>query len=356
MSDRAEEAGPRILVMGLGGIGGIVAGHLLEQGNDVVPVSTNKAIRDTIAKAGFWISGDGETRIVPGIAAGDPPMDGKGFDYVLLATQPPQVEIAAKTAMSALSENGVMVVLQNGLCEERIAKIVGKERVIGGIVAWGASMVGPGRYQRTSSGGFTLGRLDGEPDQRCEELAMLLECIGPVQLTKNLSGARWSKLAINCAISAIGTVGGDRLGNLLAHRFVRRLALEVMTEVVEVAKAEGVELVKVSGTLDLEKLALTEQERHSSGSPSLVKKHTMLLAVGARYRRLRSSMLSAIERGRRPAVDYLNGEVVTRGDKHGLKVPVNAVLQRTVHRIADNELRPGLDLLRRIYDETRAPN
>lgn len=356
MNERNEETGPRILVMGLGGIGGIVAGHLLEQGNDVVAVSTNKAIRDTIEKAGFWISGDGETRIVPGRAVAEPPLDGRGFDYVLLATQPPQVEVAARTAMPALADKGVMVVFQNGLCEERIVPFVGKERVVGGIIAWGASMVGPGRYQRTSSGGFTIGRLEGDPDERCEELAMLLECIGPVQLTKNLRGARWSKLAINCAISSIGTVGGDRLGNLLAHRFVRRLALEVMTEVVEVARAEKVELVKVSGTLDLESLALTESEKHSSGSPSLVKKHTMLLAVGARYRRLRSSMLSAIERGRRPAVDYLNGEVVTRADKHGLKVPVNAILQRTVHRIADAELRPGLDLLRRIYDETRAPN
>jgi 2-dehydropantoate 2-reductase len=55
-------------------------------------------------------------------------------------------------------------------------------------------------------------------------------------------------------------------------------------------------------------------------------------------------------------VDYLNGEIVSRADRHGMSVPVNAILQRTVHRIADGELRPGLDLLRRIYDETRAPN
>jgi 2-dehydropantoate 2-reductase len=67
-------------------------------------------------------------------------------------------------------------------------------------------------------------------------------------------------------------------------------------------------------------------------------------------------MLSAIERGRRPAVDHLNGEIVTRGDRHNILVPVNATIQRTIHRIADGELRPGLELLRRIYDDTRAPN
>lgn len=351
-----EREGPRVLVMGLGGIGGIVAANLIEQHVDLVAVSTNHAIRETIERAGFWISGDGDTRIVSGRAVAEPPLDGRGFDYVLLATQPPQVEVAAKTAMPALSEHGVMVCFQNGLCEERIAKIIGRDRVVGAIVAWGASMIGPGRYQKTSEGGFTIGRLDGAPDERVEELATMLECVGPVQTTENLRGARWSKLAINCAISSLGAIGGDRLGNLLTQRFVRRLALEIMTEAVEVARAEGVKLVKIAGTLDLDRLALTPQERSSSGSASLVKKHTLLLAVGARYRRLRSSMLSAIERGRRPSVDFLNGEVVSLADKHGIAVPVNALVQRTVHRISSGELRPSLDLVRRIYDDTRQPN
>ncbi len=141
-----EEKSPRVLVMGLGGIGGLVAANLLEQRVDVTAVSTNVGIRETIEKAGYWISGDGEARIVPGIAVSEPPIDDRGFDYVLLATQPPQVEVAARTALGALAEGGVMVCFQNGLVEERIAKIVGRDRVIGAIVAWGASMIGPGRY------------------------------------------------------------------------------------------------------------------------------------------------------------------------------------------------------------------
>ena len=154
----------------------------------------------------------------------------------------------------------------------------------------------------------------------------------------------------------LGTIGGDRLGVLMRQRHVRRLALEVMTEVVQVALAEGVKLEKVSGTLDLEWIALTEAERVAAGSPGLLAKHTLLLAVGARYRRMRSSMLSAIERGRKPSVDFLNGEVVSLADKHGIRVPVNSLIQRTIHRIAAGELRPSLDLVRRIYDETRAAN
>src|SRR5262249_42531744 len=146
-------------------------------------------------------------------------------------------------------------------------------------------------------------------ESRIEELARILECIGPTSTTTNLAGARWSKLAINCAISSLGTIGGDRLGVLMRHRFVRRLALEIMTETVQVARGLGVRLEKVSGTIDLDWIALTEADRMSSGSASLVAKHALLLAVGARYRRLRSSMLAAIERGRMPAIEFLNGEV-----------------------------------------------
>lgn len=346
---------PRVLVIGLGGIGGIISAHLAEQGHRVVGVSSNPAIRDAVAQDGLWVTGDGETRVVPAEVVPVAPAGG-GFDYVFLCTQPPQVEDAARGAVGSLSDAGVFVVFQNGLCEDRVADLSDPSRVVGAVVAWGASMLGPGRYQRTSAGGFTIGRLTGKTDSRDEVLATLLECIGPVQMTDNLRGARWSKLALNCAISTLGTVGGARLGGLLTHRFVRRLGLEIMTEAVDVARAEGVRLQKVAGTLDLETLALTEAEKRASGSAALVGKHAVLLAVGARYRRLRSSMLAAIERGRRPAVDFLNGEIVTRAERHGVDAPVNACACRTVHQIAAGERRPGMDLLRSVYDRTRPPN
>ena len=129
-------------------------------------------------------------------------------------------------------------------------------------------------------------------------------------------------------------IAGERLGPLVRHRRYRRLALELMTEAVQVARAEGVALEKVSGTLDLEWIALSDADRASSGSLSLGAKHALVLAVGLRYRRLRSSMLAAIERGRTPAIDFLNGEIVTRGKKHGIATPFNARVCETVWAIA----------------------
>lgn len=349
----AEQTAP-VLVVGCGGIGGIVAAGLVELGVPVTCVTGNDAITRALTERGARVRDlDGE-RVVRGLRAFTSLPAGEGpFAYVLLAVQPPQVEEAARAAAPALAADGRMVCLQNGLCEGRIAPIVGDDRVLGAVVGWGAAQVEPGFYERTAAGGFALGYLDGHLDAPLDRLARMLECIGPSDTTSNLRGSRWSKLAINCAISALGTIGGERIGPLLTHRVVRRLTLELMTETVLVARAEGVKLQKVSGTLDLDWIALTDAERTASGSPGLVAKHGVLLAVGARFRRMRSSMLAAIERGRPPAVDFLNGEVVERGKRHGIPTPVNAQAQAMIHRIARRELRSSLDSVRALYDATR---
>lgn len=352
MSDPISPATPRILVIGCGAIGGTITAHLTEVGAEVTGVTTNEQIAAAVREHGFRVEDDGERRVVPGrIEVGIPP--GSRYDLVLLAIQPPQLEEAARAALPHLAEDGVMVVFQNGLCEERLAGIAGRERVVGSIVTWGASMPEPGVYQRTAAGGFTMGRPGGPADDRCREIGALLEVVGPVQLTDNLTGARWSKLALNCAISSLGTIAGERVGPMVRVRRVRRLALEIFTEVVAVARAENVALEKVAGTLDLEWVALSEAERTKRGSAGLTAKHALLLAVGLRYRRMRSSMLQAIERGRTPAIDFLNGEISERGRIHGIPTPVNSIIVETIHAIARGEQVSSRKLIDEIYERTR---
>lgn len=352
MSSQAHK--PSLLVVGCGGIGGVVAATLAEQGHALTLVTRRASISEAIRLGGFDLRDELGHRQVRGEVSllEELPTSGS-FDYVLLAVPPTALVEVAKEAAPLLSERGSLVCFQNGLAEERIAKIVGEERVLGAVVAWGASSPEPGVFERTAAGGFTLGRLDGSLDGPLLELGRILEAVGPVELSRNLKGARWSKLALNCAVSSLGTIGGDRLGVLMRHRFVRRLALEVMSEAVEVAVAEGIRLEKVAGTLDLQWIALTEAERSGAGSPSMMAKHALLLAVGARYRRMRSSMLAAIDRGRVPPVDFLNGEVVERAHRLGLGAPLNERVQQMVHAIAGREARSGLTTLRQIYDETR---
>lgn len=102
---------------------------------DVTVVITNETIYAAGADGGLKLVGKGAPRHVPlsssfrvsfGVPNG---ADAQKFDDVLLATQSPQVEEAAQMAAPLLTEHGAMVCLQNGLCEDRVAKIVGADRV-----------------------------------------------------------------------------------------------------------------------------------------------------------------------------------------------------------------------------------
>ena len=345
---------PSLLVVGCGGIGGVLAATLAEQGHRLTVVTRRPAITEAIRLRGFELRDElGPRRIRGEVTLVESLPESGRFDFVLLAVPPASLGAAGAAAKGLLAEDGALVCFQNGLAEERLAPIVGTDRVLGAVVAWGASSPEPGVYERTSAGGFTLGRLDGVTCERLRRLARILEAVGPTEITQNLPGARWSKLALNCAVSSLGTIGGDTLGALLRHRFVRRLALEVMTEAVAVAQAEGVRLEKVGGTLDLQWIALTDAERHGASAPTMLAKHALMLAVGARYRRLRSSMLAAIEKGREPGVEFLNGEVVERAHRHGVRVPVNERVLATVQAIARREARSELATLKRVFEATR---
>ncbi len=352
----------RIAVIGCGGIGGTIAACLTRAGLDVTPVTGSAAVVTALARHGLRVRElDGATWTVqpanpPRVSAADADA-GAPFDVLVMATQNPALEGALRSAVPRLAEGGVVVCCENGLPEERAAAIVGARRVVGCVVGWGATAVEPGFYQRTSRGTLQLGRLSPEaPDPAAGDrisigsLAVLMGAASESRVVDDLPAVRWSKLAINCATSTIGACGGDALGTLLRHRFVRRLALEVFAEVADVAGAESVRVAPVAGTFAIEKIAISRAERlQRLGSPSLAYKHSLLLAVGMKYRRQRSSMLYALERGRPPEIDFLNGEVVRRGERLGVPTPVNAALVRAVRAIAAGRARSSLATLRAIH-------
>ena len=387
-----------VAVLGCGAIGGVLAACLTRAGLRVTPITGNPTIALALAQRGYRVRDlDGSTWSVmpsgtPLVSAADTgDATPAPFDLVILATQSTRLASALESVRPRLAPDAKVVVCQNGLPEDRAGQIVGAERVVGCVVSWGASMIEPGLYLRTSRGTCTLGRIDrtdrtGRPDpidrpvpihavasapdsdptapvpappaaeHDLTALAHLLECASPAHVATDFAGVRWSKLAINCCTTTIGAVGGAPLGPLLRHRFARRIALEVFAEVNAVARASGVTPAPVGGTLDIEKVSITDAERRLRlGSPSLFVKHSILLAVGFKYRRLRSSMLYALERGRPPEIDFLNGEVVRRGLALGVPTPVNQALVEAVRAIVAGQSKSSLSTLREVHRRIAGP-
>ena len=343
----------RVLLVGSGGVGSVVGALLTRAGCDLTVVTGNPEIRAAIDQHGLRVREiDGsEWSARPARPAVEQLSELHGaapYDLCLLATKTTSLDGVLPQVQPVLGAQGSVICMQNGLPEDRAAAILGAERVIGCVVSWGATLLGPGYSVRTSKGGFQLGRL--QPRRAADPaLALAAAVLGevlPTRIIDDLAGVRWCKLAINCATSTLGAAGGDTLGRLMRRRVVRHLALSLWGELCAVAQAAGVKLAPVMGGVDIRSLALTEADRRQRvGSLGLLAKHTLLWLMGLRYRRMRSSMAVAIERGRTPEIDYLNGEIVRRGAALGIGTPINAALVALIHDIVAKRQQPGLQTL-----------
>ena len=349
----------RIVIVGCGGVGGMLAAHLTRAGLDVTPVTGSAAITEALARDGYRVRelAGNEWRVRPARS----PVDALAgcqtaapFDLCIVATKATTLAVAVAAARPHLAPAAPVVCCQNGLPDDIAAEIVGRERVLGCVVLFGATMEAPGTYVQTAKGGLKIGKpFSQSPDPA--RLVGVFGAIAPAVVVPDLPAVRWTKLALNCASSTLGLIGGVRLGALLRRRFVRRLVLEIWTEVAEVATASGCSMVPIGGTFDIERMALSPRERSRSlVSPGLALKHAILLGVALKYRSMRSSMLVALERGRAPEIDFLNGEIVRRGAMLGVATPVNARLVKSVKRIFDGDEQPSMRLLRELYEDTRS--
>ncbi len=313
----------RIVVIGAGAVGGVIAAHLVEGGYDVELVCKYREVVESIENHGLRVEGIKGNLITYPTAVIDISQISDRPDVVLLATKAQDVENATLAVLPYLHDDTMVVSLQNGICEDKIAEIVGTERTIGCVVEWGSTLLGAGRMEVTSDGRFVVGELNKETTHRLFLLKSILEKTFPVDITNNIWGALYSKLIVNSCTTTLGALTGLTLGELLKMNVARKIFLRILTEAVNVARASGIRLEKIGGKINPYELALIDDEPNRRFSLSLLKKHLIVGLVGFKYRKLKSSSLQSLERGRKTEVDYLNGYIVRRANEYNVAVPTN---------------------------------
>src|SRR2546422_128797 len=131
--------------------------------------------------------------------------------------------------------------------------------------------------------------------------------------------ARWSKLAMNCAMSTLGAITGFSLGELAARRYVRTLALGIVAEVVDAARARGVTLEAVAGVRPDWLVRLPVPLAHAA----------VWLAARRRPEQ-KSGMIARLRQGRPAGIEDLNALI---------DAPLNNTLVRQVREIERGERR-----------------
>lgn len=326
----------RILIMGAGAIGGNVGAPLTKAGYDVTLIDQWPAHVDAMKRSGLRVSGTTGDYTVPvkALHLHEAQAIAEPFDAVFLAVKGYDTEWATMFAIRFLGPDGVVVDFQNGINDERVAAVAGRERTLGCVITIGAGLYEPGHVVRTDTGGgFKIGELDGRDTERARRLVEAVEHAAPTKLTTNLFGERWSKMAVNCMVNPLAGLSGLGTAEVRADPTARRIAIQVGAEVIRVGRAAGHEVEPLMG-IEAQRLVDAAEGR------GLAEVERDMAAAAAASRGGRPSLLQDVMRGRRTEIDELNGFVVAEGKRLGVPTPFNEAVVREVHRHGVGQLKP----------------
>jgi len=305
----------KIVIIGAGAMGGLFAFLLSAAKETVAVVDVWGEHIETIAKKGLSLEGDAETLVEHPVALTS--VDGLSpADLILIFVKSAMTREAAQSALQILGPSSRVLTLQNGLGNaEIIAEVVGKERVMAGTTAQGATLLGPGRIRNGGRGDTHIGCLAGAADEFCRETARVFSRAGiPTVAEDEVQPLIWGKLVVNVGINALTALLKLRNGQLADFYETR--------ELVEMAVAEAVQVAAASGVILPYENAVSK-----------------VMATAKATSANRSSMLQDILNGRKTEIDAINGALVREGERYGVATPVNRTLTLLVRSL---EKRAGI--------------
>jgi len=346
--------GKRIAYVGVGAVGGYVAGHLTRAGHDVTLIDPWPEHVEHMRRHGIELTGltAAERHTVPvnalHITDVQRLVKEKQMDIAFLSVKSYDTEWAVQLIRPYLAPDGFVVSLQNCINEERIAQHVGWGRTVGCIASLIAvELYAPGRIKRTVPLGgdrhtvFRVGEPHGRVTRRVEEVAEMLRAVDSAKVTTNLWGERWSKLVINSMRNGLSAATGLFGNQRDTQEGPRWVSIRLGSEAVKVGQALGFQLEKMLG-MEPEVLA-----RAGEGHKDALTEITNVLMDGAKRRAddQRPSMAQDISKGRRTETDFINGYVAARGAEIGVPAPTHARMNEAVRRVERGELRPTPELI-----------
>lgn len=178
-----------------------------------------------------------------------------------------------------------LLTLQNGLGNEEIlADAFGSENTLGGVAFLCANRGEPGTVLHLGEGRIRLGEFSGGLSGRAEQLAELFSTAGaPCQAVADLTRARWEKLVWNIPFNGLCALTGKDVTELLAHGPSRKLAEEIMVEVIEAANLQSLQQPIDAPVFSGRMLEMTEQMDHYRPSMMLDRQEGRPLELEAIY-------------------------------------------------------------------------
>jgi 2-dehydropantoate 2-reductase len=288
----------KILVMGSGGVGGYFGAKLALSGEAVTFVARGAHL-DAIRAQGLRITSASEGDfVVPAPATDDPGRVGVA-ELILVCVKSFDTEAAAQALRPAVGGGTAVLSLQNGVDnEEAIDRILGADRVLGGVAYVFASIESPGIVTHRLGGRIVFGELDGSDSPRARRIRETFDRAGiPVELSLRIRQVLWEKYLFIVAQSGLTALTRCPIGVVRSVPETRKLYRLLLEEAAAVAGAAGIGL--------------------SPEAPEAVMRATDALPPT-----VASSLSHDLTHGKRLELEALQGYLVRLGERLGVPTPV----------------------------------
>jgi 2-dehydropantoate 2-reductase len=344
--------GRKIAVLGAGAIGSSVSADLTKAGYDITVIDQWPAQVESLKATGLHIQmADGDVKVpIRACHLCDLASANLEFDIVFLAVKSYDHRWMAEFIKPYLKSDGVLVGVMNGMNDDSIASIVGRNRTVGCCIELSAEIFTPGLVQRnTTHQGtwFAVGELDGLYTPRVKEIQSILSHVARCDVTGNIHGAKWTKLIANTMTMGPHGLLGLRNGEAAVLPGMADIAASIGRESLAVGTALGYRIEPIFG--------LRADEFAGSGDENLATTRNALMRhVGSRSR---TAPIHDHIKGRKSEMEFITGLVTKKGKELGIPTPCNDAVVEIDRQINKGEIRmdrSNFDLLKtRVAAATR---
>ncbi len=325
----------RTAILGAGALGIIIGALMTKNGKQVDLIDSYKENVDALNADGATVTGYLSLR--QAVTALTPEQMTGTYDLVFVLTKQTANEVALTKLLPFLHKDSIVCTLQNGVPEESVAALVGRERTIGGAVGFGATWLRPGVSELTSTMeavekyAFEIGEIDGALRPRLEKVKEVLAAAGGTTILTNLMGIRYTKLLMNATFSGMSAALNGTFSEVLANPTAMVCVAHIADEVIKVCRGLGYSMVEMQGA-DFGFLEL-------GSKADIPAKMDFYKKVWGRHNN-KASMLQDLEKGQKTEIDHINGVVCRGGRKCGIPTPFN---DKVVELVKEAEARKGVN-------------
>lgn len=298
----------KIVIVGTGAMGSVYAALLADSGNEVWAIDLWQEHLDAINDHGLQVSGASGERTVRNIQVSTHAADAGPCDLVVIATKASAVGAAARALTSNLTDETLVLTIQNGLgAGERISKNLDSANILLGVAGgFGAFVPEPGHVHHNGMELIRLGEMHGGLSERLERVAKVWQDAGfNVKTFADINQLIWEKFICNVALSGAAAAFDRTLGEVMDDPVTWEIAKKLGLEAYRIGKAKGIHF------------SFDDPVQYISD-------------FGSKMPKAKPSMLLDLMAKRRTEIDAINGMVPVVAKEQGLDAPYNEAITAVI--------------------------